>query len=103
MPRLACSRKSSMIAFVCVGAMLLSGCAEAPVEQKLTPVRGTMTYAGGSAAGVEIVFMPTSEPPVVVDGHPVYPSAKVQPDGTYTVETLGVGPGAMPGTYQLLL
>jgi hypothetical protein len=66
----------------------------------IVPVSGKVLYHGEPAAGAVVYFHRQSEPGSA--GAPI-PYGIVEDDGTYSLTTEGLGSGARPGTYTVLV
>jgi hypothetical protein len=72
--------------------LVLAGCTDAPKGQKLTPVKGKVTYKGAPLAKGRITFMP-SKPGNTSSGEIV--------NGEYTLSTYKPSDGAPAGQYKV--
>ena len=66
----------------------------------LVPVSGKVLYRGEPAAGAVVFFHRQAEPGAASGA---IPSGIVEDDGTFSLSTDGLGPGARPGTYTVLV
>jgi hypothetical protein len=89
------SRVSRVLAVTIVAAA--SGCGS---PAGLAPVSGTVLYRGQPAAGAVVYFHRQDESGAA--GVPA-PSGVVADDGRFSLSTDGLGPGARPGTYAVLV
>jgi hypothetical protein len=89
------SRVSRVLAAAIVAAA--SGCGS---PTGLVPVSGTVLYRGQPATGAVVYFHRQAESGAA--GVPV-PSGVVEDDGRFSLTTDGLGPGARPGTYTVLV
>jgi hypothetical protein len=64
------------------------------------PVSGKVLYRGEPASGAVVYFHRTGDPSTA--RRPI-PSAIVQEDGSYSLTSDGVGSGARPGSYSVLV
>src|SRR5262249_50753905 len=69
-----------------------AGCNQGP---KLGRVSGRVTYKGKPVPNGAITFLPSPSGPPATAG--------IQPDGTYTLETPGIGNGAVLGAHALMI
>jgi hypothetical protein len=66
----------------------------------LVPVSGKVLYRGEPAAGAVVYFHRQAEPGSAAG---TIPYGIVEDDGTYSLATEGLGSGARPGTYTVLV
>ncbi len=66
----------------------------------LVPVSGKILYRGEPAAGAVVFFHRQAEPGTA--SGPI-PSGTVEDDGSFSLSTDGLGRGARPGTYTVLV
>jgi hypothetical protein len=66
----------------------------------LVPVTGKVLYRGEPAAGAVVYFHPQAKPGSAAGA---IPYGIVEDDGTYSLETEGLGNGARPGAYNVLV
>ena len=89
----------------CSAVLLLSaaagGCGSKDGPVSVYPVTGQVIYDGKPAAGVEVVFFPTTAPtrPVI----PNSPHAVTDADGRFTLGTYDTADGAPEGGYMVIL
>ena len=82
---------------VLAAAIVAAGCGS---PAGLVPVSGKVLYRGEPAAGAVVYFHRTAEPGSA--STPI-PYGIVEDDGTYSLATEGLGSGARPGTYSVLV
>lgn len=94
------NQQSKYVNYICCVVLLLlgAGCAE---EKKELPVRqptyGTITYNGEVPNGAVIQLCPL--PINSIDWRTVKPSGRVDPDGTFHINTYELNDGAVVGEY----
>jgi hypothetical protein len=88
--------KKSM-SLVVVSALAAGGCGN---PAGLVPVSGKLLYRGEPAAGAVVYFHRQPEPGAV--STPI-PNGIVEDDGTFSLATDGLGRGARPGNYSVLV
>jgi hypothetical protein len=81
-----------------LAAAIASGGCGSPAG--LVPVSGKVLYRGEPAAGAVVYFHRQAEPGSA--STPI-PYGIVEDDGTYSLTTEGLGSGARPGTYTVLV
>ena len=80
----------------------LFGCGEAkPDRPPRQPTRGTLLYNGKPPNGAVIQFWPM--PVAKVDWRTVKPSARVEADGSFEINTYELGDGAIVGEYAVTI
>jgi hypothetical protein len=82
---------------VLASAIVAGGCGS---PAGLVPVSGKVLYHGEPAAGAVVYFHRQAEPG---SANAPIPYGIVEDDGTYSLETEGLGRGARPGTYAVLV
>lgn len=80
-----------------VSAMAAGGCGS---PAGLVPVSGKVLYHGQPAAGAVVYFHRQATPGT--ESGPI-PSGVVEDDGSFTLTTDGIGGGARPGKYSVLV
>lgn len=95
-------RSQVMAVVIPIFALALSSCTGA--GEGLAPVQGKVVCDGQPAAGAIVLFhRQPGEPAVPPAAAGIIPSATVNEDGFFTVESGGLGRGAAPGKYNLLI
>jgi hypothetical protein len=79
------------------GSMAATGCGP---PAGFFPVSGTVLYRGKPASGAVVYFHRAADP--AATGQPI-PSAVVEDDGSFALTSDGVGSGARPGSYSVLV
>jgi hypothetical protein len=82
---------------VLASAIVSGGCGS---PAGLVSVSGKVLYHGEPAAGAVVYFHRQAEPGAAAGA---IPYGIVEDDGTYSLETEGLGRGARPGTYTVLV
>ena len=80
------------LGYLAVLLLFTAGCGE---RVKLGRVSGKITYKGQPVPTGTITFLPTSTGPPA--------SAGIRPDGTYTLETVDIGTGAVVGKHTVMI
>jgi hypothetical protein len=89
--------RRAILAFVMLGIAISSaGCGSGG----LYPVTGSLVYQGKPAAGASVHFHREG---TTDQGGETFPIGIVDADGTFELETAGVGKGALPGRYKVLV
>jgi hypothetical protein len=90
-------KMKKMTWLVVASALVVGGCGN---PAGLVPVSGKVVYRGEPAAGAVVYFHRQAEP-----GSPSapVPYGIVEDDGTFYLSTDGLGNGARPGTYTVLV
>ncbi len=83
---------------VLASAIVAGGCGS---PSGLVPVSGKVLYRGEPASGAVVYFHRQAEPGSA-GGGPI-PFGIVEDDGSYSLSTDGLGGGARPGTYSVLV
>ena len=83
------------------GVLLLAlaavGCGGSDGRKPTFPTRGKVLVGGKPAAKAQVTFHPRSDP----DGKSPRPSATVEADGSFTLQTYTAGDGAPAGDYAV--
>ncbi len=82
-----------------LAGVALGGCKKSAV--KLYPVRGQVFFKDQPAEGAQIAFLPTGEENAQFRG--ARPSAMVNADGSFEIQTYPHGAGAPAGEYAVLI
>jgi hypothetical protein len=82
---------------VAASAIVAGGCGN---QTGLVPVSGKVLYRGEPATGAVVFFHRQAEPGGT--SGPI-PSGIAEDDGTFSLSTDGIGPGARPGQYAVLV
>jgi hypothetical protein len=82
-----------------VAGLALTGCEKSTV--KLYPVRGQVFFKDQPAEGAKVVFLPAGDENAQFRG--ARPSAKVNADGSFEMQTEPYGVGAPTGDYTVLI
>lgn len=78
-------------------ALALVGCGRGPSVPSVQPVTGKVTLASGKPlVGAVVRFVP-------VDLTAVEGEAELEPDGTFTLKSIGDKPGGVTGTYKVVI
>ncbi len=94
--------KRSRVAAIVMPILALASCAG--TGEGLAPVTGKVVCDGQPAAGAILFFhRQPGEPAVPPAAAGVIPSATVLDDGSFIVESAGLGLGAAPGKYNVLV
>lgn len=76
---------------------IMAGCGDSGNRVDVHPVSGKVLHRGGPATGAKVVLYATERP----DSTTPFPSAVVQPDGSFTLTSYTVGDGAPAGKYKV--
>jgi hypothetical protein len=90
-------KRMVLVLTVASGSMAASGCGPPP---GFSPVSGKVLYRGEPASGAVVYFHRAADP--AATGQPI-PSAIVEDDGSFSLTSDGVGSGARPGSYSVLV
>lgn len=89
-------RSRAVIGLAVLGLSCLAGCGGSG-DPPTVPISGTVTYKGEPIKAGQVRFTP-------VDPKTTRPAeGKIQPDGSFTIETFKPGDGAMAGEYSISL
>ncbi len=90
-------RQFSLVVVASATALPLFGCGN---SAGLAPVSGKVLYKGEPAAGAVVYFQRTDSHPAA---HELVPFGVVQKDGGFSLASEGLGDGAPPGSYNVLI
>jgi hypothetical protein len=92
-----CTRKFFLLGFTVLPLLLASCSGTAPGRY---PVRGKVTYKGQPATGASVHFRREGETP---DEAANFPIGAVDSEGNFELKAEGLGYGALPGKYKVLI
>jgi hypothetical protein len=96
--------KCSRLAATLIPALAMAIVSCGGTGEGLAPVTGKVLCDGQPAAGAIVLFhRQPGEPAPPLAAAGVIPSAIVSGDGSFTVDSAGLGRGATPGKYNLLI
>ena len=86
-----------LVVLAAAWALPLAGCGN---SAGVYPVSGKVLYKGEPAAGAVVYFQKQGE---LAPAHDLVPFGIVQNDGQFSLVSEGLGDGALPGTYSVLV
>ncbi len=90
-------RRFSLVVVTAACLPAASGCGN---SAGLVPVSGKVSYKGDPAAGAVVYFQRADSHP---SSHELVPFGVVQKDGGFSLSSEGLGSGAPPGSYNVLI
>ncbi len=90
----------ALVAGLCLSNISCGG--DAPTST-LYPVRGKVTYRAQPAEGAIVTLMADGEAPLTKQGSPIVPMGIAGEDGTFKINSTGLGEGAPAGKYKVLI